>query len=286
MEGFAGLVGIDRHFVDIYVVSPGGELFEEYYLLRDVDTKEALQLNDEGVIITPKLQDRFAVNVGDYLTVESYDKKKYKLKVNGITENYVSNYVYMSKGLYEKVFNKDISYNAVVSKNVASKKKIATKLLESGNILNVNFSSDLIETANNMVEGLNEIVILLVVISSLLSFTVLYNLTSINISERTREIATLKVLGFKDLESNAYIYRETLITAIVGIIVGLLITAPIHDRLMALLEVDEMVFLRQINLQSYFFASILTLFFAIIMQWVTYFKLKKINMIESLKSVE
>lgn len=272
--------------LDIYVVTPEGELFERYYLLRDVNTKELLQLDDEGVIITPKLQERFAVNIGDYLTVESYDKKKYKLKINGITENYVSNYVYMSKELYEKVFNKDISYNAVVSKNVASKKKIATQLLESGKILNINFSSDLIETANNMVKGLNEIVVLLVVISSLLSFTVLYNLTSINISERTREIATLKVLGFKDLESNAYIYRETLIIAIAGIIVGLLITAPIHDRLMSLLEVDEMVFLRQINLQSYFFASILTFFFAIIMQWVTYFKLKKINMIESLKSVE
>ena len=140
--------------------------------------------------------------------------------------------------------------------------------------------------ANETVKGLNEVIVLLVLISSALAFTVLYNLTSINISERTREIATLKVLGFTDNESNAYIYRETLITTIVGIIIGLLITSPLHNMVMALLEVDHLMFLRTIKIQSYIYSSLLTLVFALIMMVITYYKLKKINMIESLKSVE
>ena len=120
----------------------------------------------------------------------------------------------------------------------------------------------------------------------MLAFTVLYNLTSINISERTREIATLKVLGFTDKESNEYIYRETLIMVIIGIIVGILITPPLHNIVMGLLEVDHMVFLREIKIQSFIYSSLLTLIFAIIMQQITFFKLKKVDMIESLKSVE
>ena len=137
-----------------------------------------------------------------------------------------------------------------------------------------------------MVNGLDEVVVLLVVISCMLAFTVLYNLTSINISERTREIATLKVLGFRDNESNEYIYRETMITVIVGIIVGLFITPPLHSIVMDFLEVDTLVFLKSIKIQSYIYAAVLTFVFAVIMRIFTYFKLKKINMIESLKSVE
>ena len=278
----------DRNTLDIYMIVPENStgLFEKYYSIRTPDTEKKLKLNNDGIIITPKIRDRFNVEVGDYLTIESSNQKKYKLKVSGITENYVSNYIYMSKELYEKTFKEKITYNLIASKNKSNQNKIATKLLESGNILTVNFSDDLLESANDMVKGLDEIVVLLVVISSVLAFTVLYNLTSINISERTREIATLKVLGFRDLESNAYIYRETLITVVIGICIGLLITPPLHDIVMDLLEVDTLVFLRKIKPISYLIGSLLTFIFALIMQWITYFKLKKINMIESLKSVE
>ena len=152
--------------------------------------------------------------------------------------------------------------------------------------MSISFKEDLLTSANEAVEGLNSVIVLLVFISSALALTVLYNLTSINISERTREIATLKVLGFTDNESNAYIYRETLILVIVGIIAGLIITPPLHSVIMSLLEVDHMIFLKEIKIQSYIYSACLTLFFALIMLVVTYYKLKKINMIESLKSVE
>lgn len=278
----------DDKKLDIYIIAPEktNDLFYEYFTLKEKDDDKKLKLKDNGVIITPKIQDRFNVKIGDKITIESLDKKQYEVKVIGITENYVSNYIYMTKDYYKKIFNEDLTYNVIASKNVKSKNKIATNALKSDQIMSVSFSDDLLKSANEAVEGLNNIVILLVVISSLLAFTVLYNLTSINISERTREIATLKVLGFRDMESNEYIYRETMITVICGIILGLAITPPLHGMIMSLLEVEQMIFLRQIKVQSYIYSSLLTLLFAIIMQVVTYYKLKKVDMIESLKSVE
>ena len=172
------------------------------------------------------------------------------------------------------------------SLNIKDNDEIATKLLDTKEILTISFSDDLLKSANEMVKGLDEVVVLLVVISCMLAITVLYNLTSINISERTREIATLKVLGFRDNESNEYIYRETMITAIIGIILGLIITPPLHDMVMGFLEVDTLVFLRTIKPESFIYASLLTLIFVLIMKVVTYFKLKKIDLIEPLKSVE
>lgn len=219
----------DKNSLDIYMIVPeqNDSTFSDYFVLREEESYKALELTDDGVIITPKIKDRFGVKVGDTITIENLDKKQYEVKVIGITENYVSNYIYMSNTYYEKIFNEQIKYNVVVSKNVEDQDKIATELLKSGKILSINFREDLLETANNGVSGLNNIVALLVVISSLLAFTVLYNITSINISERTREIATLKVLGFNDGETNEYIYREITITVIIGIILGLILTPNI-----------------------------------------------------------
>ena len=272
--------------LDIYVVVPKEEdLFYDYYVLNDIEKNKKLTFND-GIIITPKIAERFNVKVGETFTIEDSDKNTYKIKVGGIIENYVSNYVYMSPNQYKKIFKEEPSYNVVVSKNIKDNDEIATKLLDSKKILTISFSDDLLKSANEMVEGLDEVVVLLVVISCMLAITVLYNLTSINISERTREIATLKVLGFRDKESNEYIYRETMITAIIGIILGLIITPPLHDMVMGFLEVDTLVFLRTIKIESYIYAASLTLIFVLIMRIVTYFKLKKIDLIEPLKSVE
>ena len=276
----------DKDNLDVYVVVPDDEeLFSEYFILKEENSEKRLSIND-GIIVTPKIAERFDVGIGETLTIESSDKTKYRFKINAITENYVSNYIYMTKEKYKEIFREDVTYNVVVSKNVEDSDMIARKLLDSGKILSINFSKDLLKSANEMVDGLNEVVVLLVVISCMLAFTVLYNLSSINISERTREIATLKVLGFRDLESNEYIYRETFITVIVGIILGLIITPPLHGIVMDFLEVDTLVFLKTIKIESYLYAAILTFIFAIIMQWVTFIKMKNINMIESLKSVE
>lgn len=275
----------DKNSLDIYMIIPEQSSFNDYFVLREESGKKLI-LTDEGVIITPKIKDRFNVEVGDTITIENLDKKQVEVKVIGVTENYVSNYIYMSNTYYEKIFNEQVKYNVVVSKNLQDKYKIAMQLLQSDKILSINFREDLLQSANNGVSGLNNIVALLVVISSFLAFTVLYNITSINISERTREIATLKVLGFNDTETNEYIYREITITVIIGIILGLIITPILHGYIMELLETDTTVFLKEIKINSYIYSAVLTFLFAIIMQIITYFKLKKVNMIESLKSVE
>ena len=286
MKDFKKYVVNNEDKLDIYVVVPKEEdLFYDYYVLNDIDKNKKLTFKD-GIIITPKIAERFNVKVGETFTIEDSDKNTYKIKVGGIIENYVSNYIYMSPNQYKKIFKEEPSYNVVVSKNIKDNDEIATKLLDSKKILTISFSDDLLKSANEMVEDLDEVVVLLVVISCMLAITVLYNLTSINISERTREIATLKVLGFRDKESNEYIYRETMITAIIGIILGLIITPPLHDMVMGFLEVDTLVFLRTIKIESYIYAASLTLIFVLIMRIVTYFKLKKIDLIEPLKSVE
>ena len=276
----------DEDNLDLYVVVPEDEeLFYKYFILNDKKSGSKLTF-DDGIIITPKIAERFDVEVGEILTIENSDKEKFRIRVGGISENYVSNYIYMTGDKYLEIFGDDVSYNVVVSKNVGSSDEVARGLLNTGKVVNVSFSKDMLKSANEMVEGLDEVVVLLVVISCMLAITVLYNLTSINISERTREIATLKVLGFKDKESNSYIYRETMITVCFGIILGMLITPPLHNMVMGYLEVDTLVFLKTIKIESYIYASILTFIFALIMQVVTYLKIKKIDMIESLKSVE
>lgn len=277
----------NKSSLDVYLIAPeDNKKFYDYFNLKDVENNKSLTLKEDGVIITPKIRDRFHVDIGDEITIENLNNQKYTVKVSGISENYVSNYIFMSNKLYKKIFNKEIDYNVIVSKNGIEKDKLANDLLSSNQVLTVNFNEDLLQKANESVSGLNNIVILLVVVSSLLAFTVLYNLTSINISERTREIATLKVLGFKNNETNQYIYRETLITVLIGIVLGLVITSILHGYIIDLLETDNAMFLRKIKTTSYIYSSALTSIFAIIMQIITYFKLKKINMIESLKSVE
>ena len=252
--------------------------------MLDYKTGKTLKLNNEGVIITPKIADKLDLKVGDNLTIQSINDKEMKGKIEGIADNYISNYIYISKTLYENLFNEEITYNMIASDN--NKKTKAKDILNSGNVMTINFSDDLMETANKEVKGLNNIVVLIVVVSSMLALTVLYNLTSINISERQREIATLKVLGFTGRESNEYIYRETLVVVIIGIIIGLIISVPLHRVIIGFIECDDIMFLKTVKALSFVYASVLTLVFALIMQVVTYFKLRKVDMIESLKSVE
>ena len=268
-----------------YVLIPSKmKTFEEYFNLLDYKSGKKLKLNNDGVIITPKIADKLELEVGDKLTIQSINGEEKKVKINGIAENYISNYIYISKDLYETLFNEEITYNMIASNNNSKTK--AKDILNSGSVMTINFSDDLMESANKEIKGLNNIVVLIVVVSSMLALTVLYNLTSINISEREREIATLKVLGFNGRESNEYIYRETLVIVIIGIIVGLVIAVPLHRVITGFIEGDDMMFLKNVKVLSFVFASMLTLIFALIMQLVTYFKLKKVDMIESLKSVE
>lgn len=277
----------DNHTLSAYLMTPQDvKHFSDYFVLKDEDSGQILSLQQDGVIISKNVADGFSLSVGDYMVLQDENNKEYQLKVSGIAENYVSCYIYISPDLYKEMINEDLSYNTVFGMNKAKQSKISKNILENDEILSIQFSTDLLKKANNGIEGLNNIVVLLVVVASLLDVTVLYNLTSINISERTREISTLKVLGFSDNESNQYIYQETLTVIIIGIAMGLIFTYPLYNMIIDILESEQMMFLRHIQTTSFVYAAAITLFFALVMQVVTYFKLKKIDMIESLKSVE
>ena len=227
------------------------------------------------------------MKIGDELVLKDADGEKYSVTISAMNENYVSNYVYMSEDLYRSTFRKGVMYNTVVAKaGIADSNQLAEKLYDIDGFVSVSASEIIKNKANKAIKGLDGVVALLTVIASLLAFTVIYNLISISISERTREIATLKVLGFTPVETNNYIYRETIISSIIGIIIGLAITPYLHGMVLSLVGVDNMVFVRVINASSFMIAAGFALLFTMIMMLVTFVKLRRINIIESLKSVD
>jgi ABC-type antimicrobial peptide transport system, permease component len=246
-----------------------------------------LGLDTDGVIITPRIANLMDVGKGDTLTIIDEDDVEYTVTVGGVTENYVSNYIYMPRETYVTTFKHGVMFNTVLAKaGWENKDTLTERLYDSEDVANISITDTVRQKANEAVKGLDAVVVLLTVISSLLAFTVLYNLTAISISERTREIATLKVLGFTPVETNDYIYRETIISSILGIGAGLLVSPYLLGRVLDVIAVDNLVFLRNIHTRSFGIAAGLAFIFALVMMLVTFIRLFRINMIESLKSVD
>ena len=192
----------------------------------------------------------------------------------------------MSSEYREKVFDSD-GYNMIMG-NLSSDKydDIATNLLKENNINAVNYTNDNIETYNSIIDGLNSIVYLIIGAALLLAIVVLYNLLIINMNERKREIATFKVLGFKNKEISSYVYRETIILTLIGIAVGLVLGVMLDQYVIITAETDEIMFLRTISVWSFVFATVLTIVSSIIVELFTYNYLRKVDMIESLKALD
>ena len=276
--------------------------FNEYFSLQYADARDVkadlqagrkieagtpLDLETDSVIITPRIANLMGVGKGDSLTLIDEDEEQYTVTVGGVTENYVSNYIYMSRETYVKTFKHGVMFNTVMGRaGWENKDTLTSRLYDSDDVANVSITDTVRQKANEAVKGLDAVVLLLTVISSLLAFTVLYNLTAISISERTREIATLKVLGFTPVETNDYIYRATMISSILGIIVGLAVAPYLLGRVLDVLAVDNLVFLRDIHMRSFGIAAALAFLFTLVMMLVTFIRLFRINMIESLKSVD
>lgn len=273
--------------LDAYLVVPENEnQFYQFFKLQSTRNGSAIRLNDDGVVVSQKIAEAYNLAGGSTLTVKDPDGNSYTLTVLDVTENYIQNYIYMSSHLYSKVFGKSISYNMIVSDHSGDEDSIANHLLASGQIVSVNFTDHILQQAMKQNGSLNSVVLLLICIASMLAIIVLYNLTSINISERKREIATLKVLGFRDGETNEYIYREAFILTLISIGIGLFLGIGLHHYVMDMIERDEVLYFKNIKAFSFLWTFLITMIFTLIMQTVTYFNLKKINMIESLKSVE
>lgn len=280
-------VASDDKSLNTYLITPeNNELFKQYYNLKDSSTKTDIEFDDNSVIITQKLASFMDIGKGDTIQIQDANNVSYSLVVSDVAENYINHYIYISKSMYSKVFGADVSYNMIVSNYNQDKSTFSEHLMESGSILNVTFQEDIIKKASDANKSLNNVVVLIVVITSVLVVIILYNLTSINISERKREIATLKVLGFYDKEANQYIYREAFMLTLLSIGVGLIAGIYFHRFLIGFIEGDDNVYFRNIHGISFVWVILIIIIFSVIMQIVTYFKMKKIDMIESLKSVE
>lgn len=255
---------------------------------------EQIPLTDEGAVITKKFANKTNTKIGDVVTVswtEGSITVKYDVKVTGIVDNYAFHYVYMTPAYYQSVTGTSLEYNYLFCKIDQALTKEAKVHMENtiNDIKGVNgsvFTTVVIDNFNNIINTLNMVIILFIVAAMALAVVVLYNLNNINVNERIRELATLKVLGFYDGEVSAYIYRENVILTLIGIVAGLFLGIPLNIAVVGIVDIDTLTFKTQLEPLSFILAASITIGFAILVNLLMHFKLKKISMVESLKSVE
>lgn len=247
-------------------------------------------LTDEGVIVTEKYADLLGVGVGDSIFIRLSESDAYskEVKVTGITENYIFNYIYMTPNLYQSVYGSAADSNILMLKiaDNANIEDISTRLLSINGVNSVTMNEDELGELNTVINNLYFIVIVMIIAAAILALVVLYNLNNINISERRRELATLKLLGFYNGELAQYVYRENIILTLLGTLLGVGLGIVLHQFVMVTVETDIYMFGRELEWVSVAIAAVLTIGFAMIVNSIMYFKLKKVDMIESLKSVE
>lgn len=271
------------------VVPSEKELLNDYIQLKSVDGGSECTLVDDEVIITEKLAKMLDLETGGSLEIFSDDKDKVSVRIGAVVKNYALHYVYMSPALYEKLYGEEPVFNLAYIKLTDGADENAFKerlISDSEDFLGITSKTDSSRGFLNSVDSLNTIVLLLIFCAGLLAVIVLYNLANINITERTREIATIKVLGFYDSETSAYIYRENIISAVIGIAIGLAVGKILHYFVVITTEIDIVMFNRSLVWWAYLFGALLTMVFAAVVNVVLHFKLKKIDMVESLKSIE
>ena len=281
-KGISGIIeSKEKDFETNVVVFKNNTELNKVYDLRALKDKKKLTLDDEGIIITDKIAKSLNKKINDNIKI-NIDGINYKLKIKGITKNYVGHYIYMNKKYYESTISK-YETNMLLVKGSNAKNK---EILKFDSVSSINRVSKMIKNASIMFDAMNYVVILLIIASALLDFVVLYNLANVNISERQREIATLKVLGFYDKEVDDYINKENIIFTIIGIILGMIFGIFIIDLIVASIEIDNLRIIRYIKPISFVYSALITITFSFIVNIIIHFILKKINMIESLKSIE
>lgn len=273
------------------IVPEKAEELDEFIVLRNRATRVPVKLAENGAVINEKLSTLLKVGVGDTILLQEGDDPYREVVVSGITENYYLNYVYMTKEYYKKTFKKDLAINSIYAVLDDNSKKpaqddLADKVLDKKNVDAVTFTAKNIEIFQNTLESLNFVVLVLIVSAGALAFVVLLNLSSINISERARELATIEVLGFYEREISAYILKENNILSLFGALLGLFAGIVLHRYVITTLEVSTVMFGREISCQSFLFSLILTMLFTIAANWVSNSQIRKIDMVEALKSVE
>ena len=276
--------------LSVYVYVPEDlKNFKKDVTLRNRITKEQYELTDEGAAVSEKTASLLGLKAGDELILKK-DDREYRTKIAVITENYAGHYVYMTPKVYEEVFGEEPDYEDIVfsvkDEYKDQTEEIGQKIMESPAVLSISYTASTMEMVNRMLSTLGMVVVVLIVSAGMLAFVVLYNLNNINITERQRELATLKVLGFFDKEVSQYVLRENIILTAVGILFGVVFGIGLHRYIIVTVEVDAVMFGRNIQPVSFVYCALLTCVFSAIVNLFMHKKLKKINMVESLKSVE
>lgn len=270
------------------MVPESRKAFDQYLHLKQQEKK--FTLPEEGAVITQKIAELFDLKKGDSLTVYDEDQQPFKIRIANISDNYLGNFLYLSKDYYQKVRGTSFAVNSYLLKSKKMSKSeeedLSKTLLNSEQVTNTSFISTQIETQEHSMDNLDGIVWIFVVLSGLLAFIVLYNLTNINVSERLRELSTIKVLGFYDREVTSYIFRENFVFTILGILfgygLGIILTKFILDQA----SMETITFPLVIRAGAYLLAGGLTILFSVIVMVATHFRLQHINMIDALKSNE
>ena len=286
LSGSISAEGIKRDTSIIVVENT--EDFKNVANLRDIDSGNIIDLSNEGVLISDKLASLLEIEKGENITLTDSDNNEFEYKVLGIVENYIGHYVYINKDLYESKEN-DFNINTLFIKYKEGNndnEAFEEMLLDDNSVTSITVVENSLEHVRDLLKSLDLVVMILIVSSALLAFVVLYNLANVNISERVREIATLKVLGFYDKEVDNYINRESIILTCIGIVIGLIAGVFLTGFVISTCETENMRFARNILLHSYIYSILITSVFSIIVNFATHFVLKKINMVESLKSIE
>ncbi len=257
--------------------------------LIDLKTNNIIDnISDNSCIISEKTAKLLDIDVGDKISLLDNDNNKYDIKVSYIIKNYINQYLYINKNTYNNLF-KDYKINSILislKDEDKNSKEFDKKYISNGYALTIVDNDDIKSSMNDMLGSIDSIVAILIIAAASLAFVVLYNLSNINISERKREIATLKVLGFYPSEVDKYINRETVLLTILGIGIGLLFGSYLSHFIISTCEPDYIMFDRHVYTLSYFYSLFITVIFTIIVTIVTHFNLKKINMVTSLKNVE
>lgn len=297
---FEALMGVGQYNGNAYdgseteaitiVVPSDIEAFKQFVSLHTRIGQKEQELSGDSVLISEKLSMNLNVSKGDTMMIDDGDGIQREVKVGGIVENYIGHYVYMAPGYYKDIFHVRQVDTALLAKlNDAAPEvevTLGNELMKDEQITSVTFYSGIAESFQDTIASLSFVVVVLIIAAGMLAFVVLYNLTNVNISERVREIATIKVLGFYDKEVSAYVYRENIFLTMIGAFCGLFLGIGLHQLIMNLAELESVMFGRNIALLSFVLSFLITMLFSIIVNLVMYRKLKEVPMVESLKSVE
>ncbi len=272
------------------VVPQDPENLGQFIRLAEPGSEKTVNPTDKGVVITEKLASLLGVKAGDTITLEDEDDKIYQVPVAAVAENYVEHFLYMTPEQYGYVFDRKIHYNTLLCRTPALSQsrqdELGLDILDFGGVTALAYNDRVKDFYQDMIGSLNVVVLVLIISGALLSFVVLFCLTGINIDERKRELATLRVLGFYEEEAAAYIFRENVVNTIIGVALGLGAGVLLHQYIIRTAEIDRVMFGKSIALPSYLFAAALTFLFTLFVNTVMTKDIRNIDMVESLKSVE